>query len=107
MDILKGGLYSTVVEVKHHLMVQRSLMSNIYQEFCDGFFYYSFSDCYAEGFVQTISDSFPSMLTNLNEIPWNINYEWDENFPNLPEQFMNVRQFIIITFYILIVKPKA
>ena len=70
-------------------MVQRSMVMNLYQDFCDGLFYFSFTECYSEHYVGTMSDDFGSMLENLKDIQWDTITSM-ENLPNTPESFENV-----------------
>ena len=57
MNKLTGALYTKVASVKQHSMVQRSMIMNLYQDFCDGLFYFSFTDCYKGEYVPTMSDN--------------------------------------------------
>jgi len=60
------------------------------QDFCDGLFYFSFTECYSEHYVGTMSDDFGSMLENLKDIQWDTITSM-ENLPNTPESFENVQ----------------
>merc|ERR1712058_66706 len=42
MNKLTDALYTKVANLKQHSMVQRSMVMNLYQDFCDGLFYFSF-----------------------------------------------------------------
>jgi len=89
MNNLTGALYSKVASVKQHSMVQRSMIMNLYQDFCDGVFYFSFTDCYADDYVPTMSDRFDTMLIKLKNIEWDGITSMET--PGLPERFDNVR----------------
>ena len=61
---------------------------NLYQDFCDGVFYFSFTDCYADDYVPTMSDRFDTMLIKLKNIEWDGITSMET--PGLPERFDNV-----------------
>ena len=61
---------------------------NLYQDFCDGVFYTSFTDCYAGEYVPTMSDRFDTMLIKLKNIEWDGITSMET--PGLPERFDNV-----------------
>jgi len=90
MNKLTDALYTKVANLKQHSMVQRSMVMNLYQDFCDGLFYFSFTECYSEHYVGTMSDDFGSMLENLKDIQWDTITSM-ENLPNTPESFENVQ----------------
>ena len=90
MNKLTASLHTKIATVKQHSMVQRSMIMNLYQDFCDGLFYFSFAECYQDNYVPTMSDDFGVLLEKL------VNIQWDsiiamEDLPNLPETFTNVR----------------
>ena len=60
------------------------------QDFCDGIFYSSYTECFGEDLVPTMSDSFDSMLMKLKDLQWN-SITSTENLPRLPEKFDSVR----------------
>ena len=72
-----------------HSMVQRSMIMNLNQDFCDGLFYVAFEECDANNHVPSMSDDFELLLKKLNEIQWN-SLTWMEYLPNSPEIFSNV-----------------
>merc|ERR1719300_1999510 len=76
MNKLTDALYAKVANLKQHSMVQRSMVMNLYQDFCDGLFYFSFTECYSEHYVGTMSDDFGSMLENLKDIQWDTITRW-------------------------------
>jgi len=89
MNKLTDALYTKVANLKQHSMVQRSMVMNLYQDFCDGLFYFSFTDCYSGQYVGTMSDDFGTMLENLKDIQWDTITSM-ETLPNIPESFENV-----------------
>ena len=93
LNDLTTALYTKVASVKQHSMIQRSMIMNIYQDFCDGIFYFSFTECFGENYVPTMSDPFDTMLMKLKDIQWN-SITSAENLPNLPERFDNVMNII-------------
>merc|ERR1711915_163516 len=90
MNKLTDALYTKVANLKQHSMVQRSMVMNLYQDFCDGLFYFSFTDCYSGQYVGTMSDDFGTMLENLKDIQWDTITSM-ETLPNIPESFENVQ----------------
>lgn len=99
MNQLTSALYTKMATVKQHSMVQRSMIMNLYQDYCDGLFYFTFSECYCgtmtreiqDDFtcVPTMSDSFTTILNKLNEIKWN-SITTISNLPNTPSVFEEV-----------------
>merc|ERR1719450_2105814 len=71
MNDLTADLYTKVATVQQHSMVQRSMIMNLHQDYCDGLFYFSFDDCYAYDDVPTMSDDFMKLLEKLKSIEWN------------------------------------
>ena len=68
MNDLTASLYAKVAAVNQHSMVQRSMIMNIYQDYCDGLFYVAFVDCYFDEDLPSMSDSFDSLLFKLKEV---------------------------------------
>jgi len=93
MNDLTGALFEKVASVKQHSMVQRSMVMNLYQDYCDGLFYFSFTECYkdnpTEQYVPTMSDDFQSFLFKLKNIEWDSITNM-ESLPNLPSPFSDV-----------------
>jgi len=93
MNELTSALYTKVASVHQHSMVQRSLIGNLYTDFCDGLFYFSFTECYkdnpTEQYVPTMSEDFGTLLEKLKEIQWD-SITSAENLPNLPTPFSDV-----------------
>ena len=89
MNNLTAGLYTKVASVKQHSMVQRSMIVNLYQDFCDGLFYFSFADCIAEGNIPTMSDDFGTLLFKLKQLEWDA-ITSAEALPDDPENFQKV-----------------
>lgn len=92
MNDLTASLYGKVAAVTQHSMVQRSMIMNLNQDFCDGLFYVAFEECYSNNHVPTMSDSFDTLLKKLNDISWDA-LTWMEYLPNNPEEFDNVNCF--------------
>ena len=90
MNDLTASLYGKVAAVTQHSMVQRSMIMNLNQDFCDGLFYVAFEECYSNNNVPTMSDDFDTILKKLNEIQWDA-LTWMEYLPNKPEIFGDVR----------------
>ena len=90
MNDLTASLYGKVAAVTQHSMVQRSMIMNLNQDFCDGLFYVAFEECYSNNHVPTMSDDFDTILTKLNEIQWDA-LTWMKYLPNKPEIFKDVR----------------
>ena len=88
MNNLTASLYEKVASVTQHSMVQRSMIMNLYQDYCDGQFYYSFVECFDEKQVPTMSDSFDTLIAKLGAIPWDSITNWHDL--QLPEPFDNV-----------------
>ena len=95
MNDLTASLYGKVAAVTQHSMVQRSMIMNLNQDFCDGLFYVAFRECYSNNHVPTMSDDFDILLQKLNEIQWN-SLTWMEYLPNYPENFANVNLFLCL-----------
>ena len=89
MNRVTDALYTKVATVKQHSMVQRSIIMNLYQDFCDGLLYFSFTECYANKDIPTMSDSFGKLLEKLNELRWN-SITSVEYLPTTPTIFQNV-----------------
>ena len=93
MNELTAALYAKVAGVTQHSMVQRSMIMNLYQDYCDGLFYFSFTECFTDQqSVPTMSDDFDTLLLKLNEIEWNsINSmeSWNGNFPQYFDEEVN------------------
>ena len=89
MNDLTASLYGKVAAVTQHSMVQRSMIMNLNQDFCDGLFYVAFEECYSSNNVPSMSDDFDILLKKLNEIQWNA-LTWMEDLDGDPETFGNV-----------------
>ena len=89
MNDLTASLYGKVAAVTQHSMVQRSMIMNLNQDFCDGLFYVAFEECYSSNHVPSMSDDFDILLKKLNEIQWNA-LTWMEDLNGDPETFGNV-----------------
>ena len=94
MNELTASLYAKVAGVTQHSMVQRSMIMNLYQDFCDGLFYFSFTECFAGQYVPTMSDDFDTLLFKLNDIKWN-SITSMESLPNFPQLFDNVSVYCL------------
>jgi len=70
MNELTASLYDKAASVKQHSMVQRSLIMNLYQDYCDGIFYSWFQECHQEQSVPTMSDNFDDLILKLDNIQW-------------------------------------
>ena len=76
MNEMTASLYEKVASVKQHSMVQRSMILNFYQDYCEEMFYSVFRDCHEEldeeGWiiVPTMSDTFGTLLEKLNVLEW-------------------------------------
>ena len=88
MNTLTGTLYSKVAQLKQASMTQRSMVMNLYQDFCDGLFYHSFSNCDEEK-VPTMSDDFDTILEKLNSLSWD-SADWQDDLPGTPQDFQDV-----------------
>jgi len=87
MNALTGALYTKVASVQQHSMVQRSMIMNLYQDYCDGLFYFSFTECdKKDGKVPTMSEDFGYLLEKLNDIQWD-SITSQESLPNKPQIF--------------------
>lgn len=89
MNDLTAALYSKIAGVKLHSMSQRSIMMNLYQDFCDGLFYFSFTNCDSDNDVPTMSDSFSELLQKLNQLKWDLITSL-ENVPGSPQKIQEV-----------------
>ena len=85
MNALSGSLYEKAASVKQHSMVQRSLMMNLFQDYCDAEFYVYFAECD----TPTMSDDFGAILSALTDLQWDAITSL-ENLPSVPEKFENV-----------------
>ena len=100
MNDLTASLYAKVASVTQHSMVQRSAIMNLYQDYCDGLFYFSFADCNGTPdpnngqsvAIPTMSDDFSTLILKLEAIEWNT-ITSVEGFNNLAEDFHRVRSF--------------
>ena len=100
MNDLTASLYAKVAGVTQHSMVQRSAIMNLYQDYCDGLFYFSFADCNGTPdpnngqsvAIPTMSDDFSTLILKLEAIEWNT-ITSVEGFNNLAEDFHRVRSF--------------
>jgi len=86
MNRVTEALYTKVASVKQHSMVQRSIIMNLYQDFCDGLRYFSFTECYESKKIPTMSDSFSTLLDKLSDLEWN-SITSAENLPTQPTLF--------------------
>merc|ERR1712241_394717 len=94
MNELTAALYAKVAGVTQHSMVQRSAIMNLYQDYCDGLFYFSFADCNGTPDpnngqsveIPTMSDDFSTLILKLEAIEWNT-ITSVEGFNNLAEDF--------------------
>jgi len=86
MNRVTEALYTKVASVKQHSMVQRSIIMNLYQDFCDGLRYFSFTECYESKNIPTMSDSFSTLLDKLSELEWD-SITSAENLPTQPTLF--------------------
>merc|ERR1719493_608865 len=75
-------------------MVQRSLIMIIFQEFCDGLFYFSFSNCYDNERVAAMSDNYDTIIKKLIDLEWR-SITAVEFLPTAPTEFYNERIDII------------
>ena len=87
MNNLTAALYTKVASVKQHSMVQRSMIMNLYQDYCDGLFYFSFTDCFGNDDIPTMSDEFGTILMKLNDIQWDSITSMESWEGSLPETF--------------------
>ena len=55
--------------MKEASMTQRSMISVLYQDFCQALFYHKFEDCSKDNFP-LMSDDFSSLLSKLNNLEW-------------------------------------
>lgn len=55
--------------MKEASMTQRSMISVLYQDFCQALFYHKFEDCTKDNFP-LMSDDFSSLLSKLNNLQW-------------------------------------
>ena len=95
MNELTASLYEKAATVKQYSMVQRSMIMNLYQDFCDGLFYFSFKNCYADDDFPTMSDDFGSILQKLKNIQWDSITSMESWEGHLPETFTEVRKIIL------------
>ena len=52
-------------------MVQRSMMMNLYEDYCDGLFYFSFTEWDSDMEAHpSMSSDFGTILEKLNDIAW-------------------------------------
>jgi len=77
-------------------MVQRSMIMNLYQDYCDGLFYLAFTEC--SGDVPTMSDEFSVLLEKLSQLQWD-SATAIGNLQNPPQCFKN-RDIDVIDQYI-------
>jgi len=90
MNQLTGALFTKVVSLKQHSMLQRSMIMNLYQDFCDGLFFFSFSECDSNlESYPTMSAPFETILESLNNIAWD-SITSLETLPNPFEKFTDV-----------------
>ena len=89
MNDLTASLYGKVAAVTQHSMVQRSMIMNLNQDFCDGLFYVAFEECYSKNHVPSMSDDFDILIHKLHDIQWDA-LTWMEYLPSGPEEFDNV-----------------
>ena len=110
MNDLTASLYAKVASVTQHSMVQRSAIMNLYQDYCDALFFFSFTDCNGEpdpeaqngqsAAIPTMSDDFNTLIIKLEAIDWSI-ITSVQNFGNLAEEFhkVNMSQLFSIIIY--------
>ena len=91
MNDLTNSLYTKVADVKQHSMTQRAMILNLYQDYCDGLFYFSFTSCDANKDVPTMSDPFHLLLEKLNDLQWDAITSL-ETLPAVPVTYQEVRK---------------
>ena len=63
---LTGALYTKVASVKQHSMVM-----NLYEDYCNGLFYFSLTECDSDMEAHpSMSSDFGTILEKLNDIAW-------------------------------------
>jgi len=71
--------------LKSHSMNQRGMILSLYVDFCDAYFYHSFSVC-DETDIPLMSDSFELLLEKLSDIKWD-SVTSDSNLEGVPIDF--------------------
>ena len=71
--------------LKSHSMTQRGMILSLYIDFCDAYFYHSFSVC-DETDIPLMSDSFELLLEKLSDIKWD-SVTSDSNLEGVPIDF--------------------
>ena len=101
MDELTAALYQKAGDVNQQSMTHRSMMMNLYQDFCDGMFFFSFRDCSNEEDFPTMSDDFGQLLSKLIDMRWE-SISSMENLPNIPAKVSEVSKmkYTVCTFFL-------
>jgi len=71
--------------LKTHSMNQRGMIMSLYMDFCDAYFYHSFSIC-EEDDIPLMSDSFELLLEKLSNIKWD-SVTSNADLPGVPIDF--------------------
>ena len=88
---LMGGIHQKLYGLKAHSMNQRSMIMNLFMEYCDAIFYHTLTSCDDQG-LPFMSDEIDVILQKLNDIQWN-SVTANENIDGTPIEFSG--KFII------------
>lgn len=78
--------------LKKHSINQRGMIMSLYIEFCDAYFYHSFSVCDTAK-IPLMSDSFELLLEKLSDIKWD-SITSPTNLPGIPQEFGPVHIYL-------------